>query len=91
VADSWRSLKLMFTLQSWAFSDFTMPEVLSTDVSGMAAGKQQAFHGTPQVVPSVRCLLHLVVVYLAYLTARRLLRDDGWQSRALIFALASSK
>src|SRR6267378_5172608 len=23
--DSWRSLKLMFTLQSWAFSDFTMP------------------------------------------------------------------
>ena len=91
--DSWRSLKLMFTLQSWAFSDFTMPAKFYRPMYLVwLLVNNKLFHGTPGWFHLSAVFLHLVVVYLAYLTARRLLRDDRMAViAALIFALHPSK
>src|SRR5262249_42857830 len=91
--DSWGSLKQIFTLHSWAFSDFTMPAKFYRPMYLVwLLLNNQIFHGTPAWFHLAGVALHLVVVYLAYLTARRLLGND-WLAAvaALIFGLHPTK
>jgi tetratricopeptide (TPR) repeat protein len=90
---SWRSLKQIFTLHSWAFTDYEVPAKFYRPLYLVwLLINNQLFHGMPGWFHLAGVFLHLGVVYLAYLTARRLMGDERLAAiAALLFALHPSK
>lgn len=90
---SWGSLKQIFTLHSWAFTDYEVPAKFYRPLYLVwLLVNNQLFHGTPGWFHLAGVFLHLGGVFLAYLTARRLLQDARTATMAaLLFALHPSK
>ena len=90
---SWGSLKQIFTLHSWAFTDYEVPAKFYRPLYLVwLLVNNQLFHGVPGWFHLAGVFLHLGAVYLAYLTARRLVNDTRTAAiAALLFALHPSK
>ena len=90
---SWGSLKQIFTLHSWAFTDYEVPAKFYRPLYLVwLLVNNQFFHGIPGWFHLAGVFLHMGVVYLAYLTARRLVYDTRTAAvAALLFALHPSK
>jgi hypothetical protein len=90
---SWSSVKQMFTLHSWAFSDYGFAGKFYRPLFLVwLLINNKLFHGLPGWFHLAGIGLHVAVVYLAYLTARRLLKDDRLAGIAvLLFALHPTK
>jgi tetratricopeptide (TPR) repeat protein len=90
---SWGSLKQIFTLHSWAFTDYEVPAKFYRPLYLVwLLANNQLFHGMPGWFHLAGVFLHLGVVYLAFLTARRLMKDERLAAiAALLFALHPSK
>jgi tetratricopeptide (TPR) repeat protein len=90
---SWSSVKQMFTLHSWAFSDYGFAGKFYRPLFLVwLLVNNKLFHGLPGWFHLAGIGLHVAVVYLAYLTARRLLKEDRLAGIAvLLFALHPTK
>ncbi len=90
---SWSSLKQMFTLHSWAFSDYGFAGTYYRPLYLVwLLINNKLFGGTPGWFHLAGVFLHAGAVWLAYLTARRLLKDDRTAAiAALLFALHPAK
>ncbi len=90
---SWSGLKNIFTLHSWAFSDVEMPARFYRPLYLVWLwGIRMLTDGVPAWFHLAAILSHLGVTCLAFLLARRLLRDDrSAVIAALLFALHPTK
>jgi predicted negative regulator of RcsB-dependent stress response len=90
---TWGSLKQMFTLHSWAFSDYGFAGKFYRPMYLVwLLVNNKLFGGLPGWFHLAGLFLHVAVVILAYLTARRLLKDDRSAAvAALLFALHPGK
>ncbi|HEX6881275.1 MAG TPA: tetratricopeptide repeat protein [Terriglobales bacterium] len=90
---SWSSLKQMFTLHSWAFSDYGFAGTYYRPLYLVwLLINNKLFGGTPGWFHLAGIFLHVGAVWLAFLTARRLLKDDRTAAiAALLFALHPGK
>lgn len=90
---SWGGLKYIFTMQSWAFVDFETPARFYRPLYlAWLWAVRMVSDGAPGWFHLAELLSHLGVTWLAYLLARRLLRNDRAAAiAALLFALHPTK
>lgn len=90
---SWGSVKQMFTLHSWAFSDYGFAGKFYRPLYLVwLLINNKLFGALPGWFHLTGVLLHLGVVWLAYLTAKRILNNERWAAiAAALFALHPTK